>query len=85
VLKDKYGRIHLFEVKSVNVSNAAQFDSQEYKTKILALKECYKRCSELTEYYYYLPVLKDDIWQITRIAGGNEEVMTKETFVKSLG
>ncbi|MBO7597260.1 MAG: hypothetical protein J6T70_09480, partial [Bacteroidales bacterium] len=84
VLKDKYGRIHLFEVKSVNVSNAAQFDSQEYKTKILALKECYKRCSELTEYYYYLPVLKDDIWQITRIAGGNEEVMTKEMFVISL-
>ncbi len=85
VLKDKCGRIHLFEVKSVNVSNAAQLDSQEYKNKILALKECYKRCSELTEYYYYLPVLKDDIWQITRIAGGNEEVMTKETFVKSLG
>ena len=85
VLKDKCGRIHLFEVKSVNVNNAAQLDSQEYKNKILALKECYKRCSELTEYYYYLPVLKDDIWQITRIAGGNEEVMTKETFVKSLG
>ena len=84
VMKDKLGRIHLFEVKSVNVSNAAAFDGDEYKSKVLALKECYKRCSELTGYVYYLPVLKDEVWQITRIVGGQAEEISKETFLQSL-
>ena len=84
VMKDKKGRIHLFEVKSVNVSNAAQFDSDEYKGKILALKECYKQCSKLTNYNFYLPVLKEEVWQITKISNGNEETITKEKFLDSL-
>ncbi len=84
VMKDKWGRIHLFEVKSVNVSNAAAFDGEEYKRKVLALKECYKRCSELTGYVYYLPVLKDEVWQITRIVDGQMEEISKETFLQSL-
>ena len=80
VMKDSKGRIHLFEVKSVNVSNAAQFDSEEYKAKIKALKACYIRCSELTGYIYYLPIQKDDDWQITRIENGSEEIISKVTF-----
>ena len=84
VMKDKLGRIHLFEVKSVNVSNKAQFDSEEYKKKILELKKCYKRCSELTDYIYYLPVLRDDVWKITCIKGGCEEQISKEQFKNSL-
>ncbi|MBO7598405.1 MAG: DEAD/DEAH box helicase family protein [Bacteroidales bacterium] len=83
VLKDKKGRIHLFEVKSVNMSNAAQFDSDEYKGKILALIECYKQCSKLTNYNFYLPVLKEEVWQITKISNGNEETITKEKFLDS--
>ena len=84
VMKDKKGRIHLFEVKSVNVSNAAQFDSEEYKNKVLALKTCYKRCSELTDYHYYLPVQRDDVWRITHIAGGKEELLSKDGFLNSI-
>lgn len=84
VMKDKKGRIHIFEVKSVNVSKAAQIDSEEYKSKILALKDCYKRCSVLTGYCYYLPILKDEVWQITLIADGKESSITKDSFVKSL-
>lgn len=84
VMKDKKGRIHLFEVKSVNVSNAAQFDSEEYKNKVLALKTCYKRCSELTDYHYYLPVQKDDVWRITHIAAGKEELLSKDGFLNSI-
>lgn len=38
IMKDSYGRIHLFEVKSVNCSNISHFDSDEYKDKIEALK-----------------------------------------------
>ena len=84
VMKDKKGRIHLFEVKSVNVSNSTQFDSEEYKSKINALKACYKRCSELTDYIFYLPVMKDDEWHIARFKGGDSDVIGKNTFVSSL-
>ncbi len=84
VLKDTFGRIHLFEVKSVNVSNKSQFDSQDYKLKINALRACYLRCSELTEHYFYLPLLKGDVWQITRIHKGAEDIISLDIFKKSL-
>lgn len=88
VLKDSYGRIHLFEVKSVNISNAtpATFDSLEYKIKIEELKRCYKQASKLTGYYFYLPVLKDDVWYITQLYNGEEKSLTREmfeTFIKT--
>ena len=84
VLKDTFGRIHLFEVKSVNVSNKSQFDSPDYKLKINALRACYLRCSELTEHYFYLPLLKGDVWQITRFHKGAEDIISLDTFKKSL-
>ena len=84
VLKDTFGRIHLFEVKSVNVSNREQFDAMEYKEKINELKKCYKRCSELTKHYFYLPILKDDTWQITRFRNGVEDVITFDELKRSL-
>lgn len=82
-MRDKKGSNHLFEVKSVNVSNKAQFDSVEYKSKINALKDCYKQRSILTGDYYYLPVLKDEDWQITVFYKGEEDFLTKEMFKKS--
>lgn len=84
VLKDAFGRIHLFEVKSVNVSNREQFDAREYKEKINELKKCYKRCSELTGHYFYLPVLKEEIWQITRFQNGVEDTITFDELKRSL-
>ena len=83
VMKERQGYIHLFEVKSVNVSNAAQFDTEEYKLKINALKECYKQCSVLTNHYYYLPVLKDEGWRIYRFVKGDERILSKDEFVES--
>ena len=84
ILKDSYNRIHLFEVKSVNISNATtvMFDSMDYKMKIEELKKCYKQASKLTGYYFYLPVLKDDVWQITQLYDGEERHLTKEMFEK---
>ncbi len=84
ILKDSYNRIHLFEVKSVNISNATtvMFDSMDYKVKIEELKKCYKQASKLTGYYFYLPVLKDDVWQITQLYDGQERHLTKEMFEK---
>ena len=84
VMKDRQGYIHLFEVKSVNVSNAAQFDSVEYKIKVNALKRCYLQCSILTDHAFYLPILEDESWQIIRFLKGKEDPLSKDEFIDSL-
>jgi len=84
VMKDRQGYLHLCEVKSVNVSNAAQFNSEEYKIKVNALKKCYLQCSKLTDYAFYLPVLKDESWHIYRFLNGIEEPMSKDQFIEEL-
>lgn len=82
IMKDSYNRLHLFEVKSVNISNAtpAMFDELSYKLKVEELKRCYKQASQLTGYVFYLPVLKNDIWYITQFVKGEEKNITKEMF-----
>jgi len=80
IMKDSYGRIHLFEVKSVNCSNISHFDSDEYKDKMEELKRCYKQASLLTGYYFYLPVLKDESWHISLLSNGNETTLTLNQF-----
>lgn len=84
IMKDKKGRLHLFEVKSVNDSNAIRVNPEEYKDKIRALKECYRQCSKLLDYYFYLPVLKEDCWHITRLYKGNEDTITDDMFTQEL-
>jgi len=84
VMKDSYDRIHIFEVKSVNISSNVSegFDGILYKAKVNELKRCYKQASLLTNQIFYLPVLKDDIWQITQCINGNERTVTKEQFIE---
>lgn len=82
VMKDSYGRIHLFEVKSVNCSNVAHVDSKEYKDKMEVLKECYKQASILTGYNFYLPVLEGEHWHITILSGGKDRTLTLNEFKK---
>ncbi len=84
IMKDKKGRIHIFEVKSVNVSNTMHLDNEEYKEKVNALKECYRQCSKLLDYYFYLPLLKDNDWQITRFHKGEEDTLTEQRFLMEL-
>jgi type III restriction enzyme len=79
-MKDSFGRIHLFEVKSVNCSDASHFDSDEYKDKMEELKRCYKQASLLTGYNFYLPVLKGESWYISLLAGGTETTLTLNQF-----
>lgn len=83
VMKDNNGKIHLFEVKSVNVSNKALFDSYDYKEKIEALKLCYKYCSEKTGHLFYLPIKKENDWQIFKYDDGQESTLNKEMFIQS--
>ncbi len=84
VMKDSFDRIHLFEVKSVNISSMlpSAFDAEKYKLKVEELKKCYKQASLLTGHIFYLPVLKNDEWFITQLYNGEEKNLTKEQFVK---
>ena len=80
VMKDNFGRIHIFEVKSVNQSGAYNFDNNIYKAKIAELKNCYKHASILTEQIFYLPVIDKDIWNITRFHNGEEKTISIDEF-----
>lgn len=82
VMKDKFGRIHIFEVKSVNQSGTYNFDNNIYKTKIAELKKCYKQASQLTEQIFYLPIVDKDIWQITCFSQGVEKTLSLDEFKK---
>lgn len=66
VLVDNENRVHLFEVKNVNFSNSqnVNFDSESYKRKVDELRKCYLVASSLTKQIFYLPVLRNDIWNI---------------------
>jgi type III restriction enzyme len=83
VLKDSFDRVHIFEVKSVNISSSmvGGFDNNIYKTKLEELKKAYKQASKLTEQIFYLPILRDDDWRIFQYVAGNEKTLTKDEFV----
>ena len=85
VLVDNDNRLHLFEVKSVNFSNSqnANFDSETYKRKVDELRKCYLVASSLTNQIFYLPVLRNDVWNIIQLKDGTETRLTKEQFIDS--
>lgn len=71
IMKDKQGRIHIFEVKSVNKSGNAPVDEAEYERKVNELKECYRVSSSLLpNHIFYLPILKGDDWDIFKYEQG---------------
>lgn len=85
VMKDTKGRIHIFEVKSVNGSGDAGFDPEEYEEKIGKLKECYKEASaKLKNHFFYIPIKDGEEWKIYRYADGAESEITKDMFKSSL-
>ncbi|MCQ3944876.1 MAG: hypothetical protein DPW11_03820 [bacterium] len=83
VMKDSFDRVHIFEVKSVNISSGMTggFDNNIYKTKLEELKKAYKQASKLTNQIFYLPILRDDSWRIFQFVLGIEKTLTKEEFV----
>lgn len=84
VMKDKKGRIHIFEVKSVNKSSSLNISEEEYETKVRNLKECYKVCSQKTSHIFYLPILDSNTWKITKFENGIETTIDKNTFINGL-
>lgn len=83
VMKDSFDRVHIFEVKSVNISASmvGGFDNNIYKTKLEELKKAYKQASKLTGQIFYLPILRDDNWRIFQYVAGIEKTLTKDEFV----
>lgn len=84
VMKDSFGRIHIFEVKSVNISSnmVGGFDNNIYKAKVEELKKAYKQASKLTKQIFYLPILRDDSWHIYQYLDGDEKTLTKDQFLE---
>ncbi len=84
VMKDKNGKIHIFEVKSVNKSSSLNISEEEYETKVRNIKDCYKVCSQKTNHIFYLPILDGSKWKITKFENGVETTIDKKTFEDSL-
>lgn len=84
IMKDKKGNIHIFEVKSVNDSNSFNIDRQAYENKISELKKSYRQASKLTKHIFYIPLLRDNNWLITKYEKGEEYILTQREFIESL-
>ena len=82
ILKDKKGRINLFEVKSLNIKVDSVVNNSEYQEKTIALKKCYKYCSKITGHIFYLPILKENRWIISQFLNGEEKTLTEKEFTK---
>lgn len=80
VMKDKYDRIHIFEVKSLNSSPNGNINEEEYRRKMQALIESYQKASELTEYYFYVADLDGNDWKITQIFDGEINSLSEDNF-----
>ena len=83
IMKDSFDRIHLFEVKSVNVGNI-NIDDEQYKIKVKELENCYLVSSKLTQHIFYIPILKNDEWQIVRFKNGERDNLSYEQFLNSI-
>lgn len=85
LMKDKQGRIHIFEIKSVNKASGQMIDPEEYEGKVAALKDFYRHCSaKLPGHIFYLPILDGDDWQIFRYRDGEVLPMSERQFKESL-
>ncbi|MBQ5546408.1 MAG: hypothetical protein H7707_02845 [Acetobacter sp.] len=84
IMKDKSGKIHIFEVKSVNKSSTKNIDDKEYENKIRALEKCYQASSKKTDHIFYLPILDGSKWKIHKFENGDKETIDENQFKNSL-
>jgi len=80
IMKDKFNRVHIFEVKSLNQSSALSVDNAEYVRKIEELKKCYMQASKITGQCFYLPILRNDVWHLISYIDGVEYNWTTDQF-----
>lgn len=86
ILKDFRGEFHLFEAKSLNKSNSQDFDSDEYRQKLEALKKCYAWAARKTGYHFWIPIKSNDDWIVyhfdEKTSEEGEIITGKDNFVK---
>lgn len=80
VLKDKYDRIFLFEVKSMNISSSLQIDTKVYQEKVEILKDLYSKVSSKVEHYFCLPILNGKSWTVHCYYKGVHYELKKDQF-----
>ena len=86
VLKDKFNRIHIFEVKSVNKKTNSEVNSQEYIKKINELWKCFLQSSKITGQIFYTPIKQGNKWNIKKFENGQETWLNKyelKNFIKN--
>lgn len=89
IMKDNFGRVHIFEVKSLLRSNNNDIDEGEYTEKIKALMKCYKEASAKTGQWFYIPIRTEESWFIYRFKPieenlSEQEEISFETFIKDI-
>lgn len=80
VLKDKYDRIFLFEVKSMNNSSSLQIDTKVYEEKVRILKDLYLKVSSKVDHYFCLPIVSGDNWTVYCFHNGNTYKLNYDQF-----
>lgn len=86
ILKDKFNRIHIFEVKSVNIRNGSAINQQEYNEKIREIQKCYLHSSKITDQIFYIPIKQNNEWIINKFENGQHAILNKwelNVFIKN--
>ncbi|MBQ6280406.1 MAG: DEAD/DEAH box helicase family protein [Mycoplasma sp.] len=86
ILKDKFNRIHIFEVKSVNMRNGSAINQQEYNEKIREIQKCYLHSSKITDQIFYIPIKHNNEWIINKFENGQHAILNKwelNVFIKN--
>jgi len=74
ILIDKKNNLHIFEVKSLLISNSQKsFDPEAYKEKIKSLKPIYRVLSSKLNYNFYLPIKTTNGWNTFMFSSGKEK------------
>ena len=77
---DSADTVQAHDVQSLNVKQGADINTEEYKAKVIALKDCYRHCSIITGQIFYLPIRDGETWKITRFLNGVEDTLTEKQF-----
>ena len=78
-MKDKFGSNTHLEEKCKSIC-FVWLDNNIYISKVTELKKCYKQASIVTGHIFYLPIMKEDVWRITKYQNGIEETLTIDQF-----
>lgn len=77
ILKDKFNRNHIFEIKSINKCRDCPIDRDEYNKKIQELSKCYLQASKITKQIFYISIKNNNEWKIHKFENGHQIIINK--------